>query len=239
MGRIDSIRSASVKPPVRVSSRTLAEAASAFRGVRLRRGFFRADAVSLARRLLGMRLVRVLEDGARLAGAIVETEAYCGVEDRACHSFGGRRTPRNDAMYARPGTAYVYFTYGMHHCFNVVCGREDEPVAVLIRALEPAEGIERMRRARQSQRSKTPLDDRALTSGPARLCQALSIDRTLNGVDLARSGALWIERGVGVPTGRGRIRTGPRIGVSSAGDWALRPLRFWVADSPWVSRRPG
>ena len=107
---------------------------------RIPRSFLAVDPEKLARRLLGQRLVRTLGDGTRLAGIIVETEAYLGVRDRAAHSFGGRRTPRNESMFARPGTAYVYFTYGMHHCVNVVCGRRDEPVAVLIRALEPVEG---------------------------------------------------------------------------------------------------
>ena len=104
---------------------------------------FGAGSVEIAQRLIGSTLVRILDDGERLSGMIVETEAYLGVEDAAAHSFGGRRTARNEAMYAVGGTAYVYFTYGMHHCVNVVCGGIDEPVAVLIRALEPMEGMER------------------------------------------------------------------------------------------------
>ena len=102
------------------------------------------DAEALARRLIGTTLVRTLSDGTQLMGTIVETEAYLGVHDRAAHSFGGRRTPRNESMYARAGTSYVYLIYGMYHCFNVVCGDVDEPTAVLIRALDPTHGLKAM-----------------------------------------------------------------------------------------------
>ena len=119
---------------------------------RLGRRFYSTDSATLAQALIGRVLVRALEDGTRLAGVIVETEAYLGVEDRAAHAFGGRRTARNESMYGPPGTAYVYFTYGMHFCFNVVCGRRDEPVAVLIRALQPIEGMDRMLAHRLSRR---------------------------------------------------------------------------------------
>src|SRR5690606_26066686 len=109
---------------------------------------YATDSIALARRLLGCRLVRVLDDGVRLTGVIVETEAYCGAADLASHAVGGRRTARNEAMYAKAGTSYVYFTYGMHFCFNVVCGEVDVPLAVLVRALEPVEGIGEMKRRR-------------------------------------------------------------------------------------------
>src|SRR5262245_61693000 len=124
-------------------------------GDRLSRRFFSRDSETLAHALLGKKLVRVLQNGERLAGIIVETEAYVGVIDRASHPFGGRRTPRNESMYGRAGTAYVYFTYGVHHCVNVVCGRENEPVAVLLRALEPVEGLEAMRRLRSGNRERS------------------------------------------------------------------------------------
>src|SRR4051812_10784941 len=97
------------------------------RPARLQRPFFATDPVTLAPRLLGQRLVRTLDDGTRLAGIIVEVEAYLGIPDRAAHPFRGRRTPRTEAMYAKPGTAYVYFTYGSHYCMNIVCGRLNEP----------------------------------------------------------------------------------------------------------------
>src|SRR5262245_59101823 len=120
-------------------------------GPRLMRPFFATDPVTLAGRLLGQRLVRIRR-GRRLAGIIVEVEAYLGVPAAAAPTYDGRRTPRNEAMYADPGTAYVYFTYGMHHCLNVVGGRRGEPVAVLIRAIEPVEGLATMERLRRSHR---------------------------------------------------------------------------------------
>lgn len=206
---------------------------------RLARREYASDAASLAVRLLGCRLVRVLDDGALLAGIIVETEAYTGVLDRASHAYGGRRTSRNQSMYARPGTAYVYFTYGMHHCMNIVCGGVDEPVAVLLRALEPAEGIERMTRLRTAGRTlKSPIAESNVTSGPGKLCQALAIDRTLDGVDLVTSDRLFIER----PPVKARRRTiapgivnATRIGIASAGEWADAPLRWYVRGNRHVS----
>ncbi|MCA9310227.1 MAG: DNA-3-methyladenine glycosylase, partial [Phycisphaerales bacterium] len=145
----------------------------------------------MARNLLGALLLRRLEDGEVVGGMIVETEAYLGVKDGAAHSYGGRRTARVESMYADGGTAYVYFTYGMHHCFNVVCGRVDEPVAVLIRALEPRLGVERMAVLRAaSGRRRTPVRPTEIASGPARLAQALAIDRGVDGLDLVESPAL-------------------------------------------------
>lgn len=191
---------------------------------------FQADPVTTARRLLGQRLVRVVE-GRRLAGTIVEVEAYLGAEDRAAHTYGGRRTARNASMYLEGGHAYVYFTYGMHHCLNVVCGEADEGVAVLIRAIEPTEGLEEMFERRPRARS-----ERDLCSGPARLTQALAIDRSHDGVDLRRSRSLKIEgiRARALP--RSRIRTTSRIGVDYAGPWSHEPLRFLVRESPFVSK---
>lgn len=191
---------------------------------------------NLAPALLGQVLVRVLPDGERLAGRIVETEAYMGVADLAAHSAGGRRTPRNEVMYGAPGLAYVYFTYGMHHCFNVVCGAEEEPVAVLIRALEPMEGAERMR-AHRSKRAGRAIPDHQIASGPARLCQALAIDRAQNGVDLVSSETLYIERARTRAGERGLIRNGPRIGIDYAREWAAAPLRWWIEGNPNISRR--
>ncbi len=192
---------------------------------------FDADPVTMARRLLGCRLVRVL-DGVRLSGMIVETEAYLGARDRAAHTFGGRRTPRNEAMYLPGGHAYVYFTYGMHHCLNVVCGERDEGVAVLLRAIEPIEGLDVMASRRGVQRAT------ALCSGPAKLCQALGIDLTFNCEDMRVSQRLFIEEtpesGDG-PAKRGRIVRSPRVGVGYAGEWALKPLRFHLRGNPYVS----
>lgn len=218
------------------------------RVTRWKRADFATDPKRLARALLGQRLVRILDDGARLAGIIVETEAYLGERDRAAHSFGGRRTARNESMYQRPGTAYVYFTYGMHFCMNVVCGSEGEPVAVLLRALMPVEGLDEMRRHRSGKRRRgaAPLRDTDLCSGPAKLCQALRIDRALDGEDLVASPRLFIERAAGeggradadggVEIRRRDVARSARVGVSYAGEWAARPLRWFLSGNPHVSR---
>lgn len=200
---------------------------------RLTRRFHARDPVTLARALLGQVLVRVLDDGERLAGRIVETEAYLGVIDRAAHTYGGRRTPRTESMWGPAGHAYIYFLYGMHHCVNVVAQGPGEPTAVLIRALEPLEGLERMRAHRAGRRPKARLRDTDLCSGPAKLAQALALDRRLDGTDLVEGEHLFIERGRRVPAGN--IVTGPRIGIAYAGDWALRPLRFHMHGNPHVS----
>lgn len=200
---------------------------------RLSHKFCQRDPVSLARALLGQRLVRVLADGTRLAGRIVETEAYLGVVDRAAHSYGGRRTPRNAAMWGPAGRAYVYFVYGLHHCMNVVAEDVERPTAVLIRALEPLEGLESMRAHRAGRRPARRLRDTDLCSGPAKLAQALRLDRALDGADLVAGDALFLERGARVAPRR--IVAAPRIGVAYAAEWADKPLRFYVAGNPHVS----
>ncbi|MBS0190423.1 MAG: DNA-3-methyladenine glycosylase [Phycisphaerales bacterium] len=193
---------------------------------RLERSFFERDAAALAPDLIGARLVRRLDDGTLLSGVIVEVEAYVGAIDRASHAFGGRRTPRNESMYAGPGVSYVYFTYGMHHCMNVVCAQAGVPHAVLIRALEPDErGLDVMRELRGVD------DPRLLCSGPGRLCRAMAIDRRQDGLDLTSSRVLWLESGKGRPSVRAR-----RIGIDSAGAWARRLLRWLDPVSPHVSR---
>jgi len=194
------------------------------------RSFYQHDPVPLARALLGQRLVRVLNHH-RLAGTIVEVEAYLGIRDKAAHTCNGRRTPRNESMWGEGGHAYVYFTYGMHHCLNVVASTAGDPVAVLIRALEPTEGIEHMYRHRKPARR-----DSDLCSGPAKLCQALKIDRELDGEDLVKSGGLFIEQVRRSPLPASRVATGPRIGVSYADEWADKPLRFFIKDNIHVSK---
>ena len=194
---------------------------------------FAGDTVTVARRLLGQRLVRVLPTPrpTRLAGIIVEVEAYLGPEDRAAHTYGGRRTARNESMYLPAGHAYIYFTYGLHHCLNVVCGPVDVGTAVLVRALEPTEGLEAMfahrRRARRAE---------DLCSGPAKLTEALAIDRSLDGVDLRSSPALFVERVHRRMLPGRRIVASPRIGVDYAGPWAAEPLRFSVRGNRHLSR---
>lgn len=189
--------------------------------------YTRADVVALARRLLGTRLVVPARDGRRVSGIIVETEAYQGPEDRASHAYAGRRTRRTETMYARGGTAYVYFVYGMYYQFNVVTNMADVPHAVLVRALEPVEGLDLMRRRRGGR------PDLNLTSGPGKLCIALGIDRRLDGADL-RGGQIWLEPGRHVSPAA--IAAGPRVGIDYAREWAARPWRFWLRGNPFVSR---
>lgn len=199
----------------------------------LERGFFARSAPEVARDLLGCLLMRTLDGGTRLSGIIAETEAYTGPEDGASHAFAGRRTPRNASMWAREGTCYVYFTYGMHHCVNVSCLREGHPAAVLIRALFPEDGLDTMRTLRTRGPRKHPLRDRNLCDGPGKLCQALAIDRDLDGVDLLQSPHLVIRRGPDLD--ERAIECTPRIGIGDAHGWADKPLRWVLWTDP---RRP-
>ena len=195
--------------------------------MKLPRGFYTdSDVVTVARRLLGRLLVVPTRGGQRVSGIIVETEAYRGPEDRASHAFGGRRTARTETMYGRGGTAYVYIVYGMYYQFNVVTAGADVPHAVLVRALEPLEGVRVMRRRRGGG------TDRSLTSGPGKLCIALGIDRRLDRADLLGD-RIWIEEGRRIPASR--IASGPRVGIDYAEAWVDRPWRFWLRDSPFVS----
>jgi len=198
--------------------------------MKLERGFYlRTDTARIARELLGKLLVVPAADGTRVSGMIVETEAYLGIGDRAAHSFGGRRTARNEVMYGLAGHAYVFFVYGMYNQFNVVCGPPEHPHAILIRAAEPVEGIEIIRSRRGS------MKDRNLTSGPGKLAIAFDIDRSLNGEDLLGD-RVWIEEYRKVR--KQGISAGPRVGIDYAGEDAALPLRFWIAENPFVSRRP-
>jgi DNA-3-methyladenine glycosylase len=183
----------------------------------------------VARRLLGALLVR--DDGlARCIARIVETEAYAGPGDLASHARAGR-TPRTAVMFGPPGHAYVYLVYGMHHCLNVVCGPDGQAAAVLVRAVEPVAGIERMR----ERRGATGGPDHRLGAGPARACQALGIDRRLDGIDLLRDERLWL--GAAIERDGPTIVSGPRVGVEYAGpDWSTRPWRFGIAGHPSLSR---
>jgi DNA-3-methyladenine glycosylase len=192
--------------------------------------YTRADTLRVARELLGKRLVVPAAGGVRVSGRVVETEAYLGVEDRAAHSYGGRRTRRTETMYATGGTAYVFFVYGMHHQFNVVTGPAGLPHAVLVRAVEPEEGVELMRERRRVSK------ERELTSGPGKLCRALGIDLTFDGEDLTTGRRAWLEE-TGQTYQPEQIATGPRIGVAYAAEDALKPWRFWVRGNEYVSRK--
>lgn len=199
--------------------------------------FYRRPAEDVARDLLGRYLVRELGSGGkpeRLVLRIVETEAYLGGPDRASHAFGGRRTPRNESLYLPGGYAYIYFIYGMHWCLNAVTGEADVGSAVLLRAGEPVEGEERMRENRGWKKPPRPGD---VAGGPGKLCQAMAIDRALDGAPLDR-GPLTVAEGE--PVEAGQIAAGPRIGVDYAGEAAAWPLRFALRGNLHVSKpRPG
>jgi len=191
----------------------------------LARDWFDRPATTLARELLGCRFVHAALEGT-VGGLIVETEAYRGPEDRAAHSARGR-TPRNAVMFGPPGFMYVYLVYGLHHCLNVVAGPGEKPEAVLIRAIALDEGMEIARARRGS-----AVPERRLASGPGNVGAALGIDRRHNGLDLLDS-PVRVEARDFPP----RVIRGPRVGVDYAGAWTARPLRFWIADDPHVSRR--
>lgn len=186
-----------------------------------RKFYDRRPTLTVARELLGTVLVRV-EKGVRASGIITETEAYIGESDLACHAKA-RITPRTAIMYGAPGRAYIYLNYGIHWMLNVVTEREGFPAAVLIRAIEPLEGIEII----ASRRGKQP---RAKwTDGPGKLAQALGIDKTFNGVDLcSKENGLWIEVGEKIPDER--VIRSSRVGINSAPEpWRSKPWRFLVA----------
>lgn len=187
--------------------------------------YSREDTVQIARDLLGKLLVVLDEQGRRVSGMIVETEAYMGVIDRAAHSYGGRRTQRNEVTYGPGGYAYVFFIYGMYFQLNFVTGEPGH--VVLIRALEPVEGIEVMRARRGL------MKDRNLTSGPGKLCIALGIDRSLNGADL-EGDLIWTEDHHAVK--ETEIAVGKRIGIDYAAEDAEQPWRFWIGGNPFVSK---
>jgi DNA-3-methyladenine glycosylase len=192
---------------------------------------FSHPTLDIARKLLGTKLVRRWK-GKRLSGFIVECEAYIGPRDSACHASRGK-TARNQVMFGPAGRAYVYFTYGIHWMLNVVTGREGFPAAVLIRALEPLEGLGTMRFLREREGRKVA--DRDLTSGPARLTQATAIEGKLNGEDLIWGKELWLEKGEKVPSSL--VQRGPRIGISYALEKdRQRKWRFWIRGSAYTSR---
>ncbi|HEY8208952.1 MAG TPA: DNA-3-methyladenine glycosylase [Myxococcaceae bacterium] len=184
---------------------------------KLPRRFYDRPALPVARDLLGKILV-MGAPGARRAARIVEVEAYVGEYDLACHAAKGR-TARTEVLFGPPGRAYVYLIYGMHHCFNVVTSREGRAAAVLVRGVEPLEG----------------LPTEARTDGPGRLCDALGITLQHNRADLLGD-ELFLLDAPRVPAGR--VARGPRIGVDYAGEWAHRPYRLWIRDHPHVSRGP-
>ena len=193
--------------------------------MKLPRSFYEQNTVEVARQLLGKHLVRWHADGISV-GRIVETEAYVGPHDKACHAARGR-TARNEVMFGEPGHAYVYFIYGFHYMLNIVTEREGFPAAVLIRAVQPLRGISVMKKRRGSDEARN------LASGPGKLCQAFGIDRTLNGADIC--GRILYVRDAGEPVSN--IITTPRVGVDYAGEWKHKPFRFLIGGNAFVSKR--
>jgi DNA-3-methyladenine glycosylase len=193
--------------------------------IKLPRSFYSRSTLDVANDLLGKVLIRRL-GRRRLAGRIVETEAYVGPHDLACHASKGH-TPRTAVMFGPPGFAYVYMIYGFYFCLNVVTEPEGYPAAVLIRAVEPLESVDLMKKLRSN-----PVRNTNIASGPGKLCMAMSIDKQLNGADLLGT-TIWIEdRNID----RGPILTSPRVGVDYAGEYKDKPWRFFVDGSPHVSR---
>jgi DNA-3-methyladenine glycosylase len=189
----------------------------------LSRDFYDRDTEIVAREMLGTILECTTDEGTA-SGIIVETEAYIGEEDPACHAAAGR-TRRTAPLYGKPGMSYVYFIYGVHWCFNAVTRAEGLPSAVLVRALQPLKGIELMRERRGPKISEVNL-----TNGPGKLCSALAIDGSMNGLPLQR-GRLVVRAGTPVPASD--IVTAKRIGITKAADW---PLRYYIRNSEYVSR---
>jgi len=193
--------------------------------------FYRREKVlQIAEELLGKLLVTT-KDGITTSGRIVECEAYAGVPDRASHAYGGRRTKRNEVMYGEAGVAYVYLCYGIHHLFNVVTHAKDIPHAILIRSLEPVEGIKHMlHRTGKRQPGNT------LTRGPGNLSKALGIYTTDSGTLLTGKNIFLADDGFGYS--RKEIYTSPRIGVDYAGEDARLPYRFYIKGNTFVSAKP-
>jgi DNA-3-methyladenine glycosylase len=185
--------------------------------------FYARETVQVAENLLGKHLIRV-KGKTRMVGMIVEVEAYRGSDDPASHAFRGL-TPRNAPMFGEPGHAYVYFTYGNHHCLNVTTQARGTPGAVLIRAIEPLDGISAMRRLRSN------VPDVALTNGPGKLTKALGIDKSLNDVDMTKLGALFVKD---AKNGQIEIMRSPRIGIRAGTE---RLWRFYVSGNQYVSKR--
>lgn len=196
--------------------------------------YLRDDTLQIAQDLIGKLLVVPSETGERVSGMIVETEAYLGEIDKAAHSYNNRRTARNEITYAVGGHSYVFFIYGMYFQFNVVCGAKDSPHVVLIRALEPVEGVEIMRERRLRKNPTAKMPDKNLTSGPGKLCIALEINRRLNGEDLLGD-KIWLEDYKEFSSEE--IKIGKRIGIDYAEEFAEKPWRFWLKNNEFVSKK--
>jgi DNA-3-methyladenine glycosylase len=190
--------------------------------------YHKTNTVGISRDLIGKYLFTCI-DGELTGGYIVETEAYTGVNDKAAHSYGGKVTPRTKTMYMQGGVSYVYLCYGIHEMFNIVVGDEGQPHAILIRAIQPTEGLDVMMLRRNLDILKPNI-----TKGPGSVAKALGISRKINAVSL-QSDVIWVEdRGLTFPDAE--VAAGPRIGVDYAGEDALLPYRFYVKGNIYVSK---
>ncbi|NLZ48291.1 MAG: DNA-3-methyladenine glycosylase [Clostridiales bacterium] len=203
---------------------------------KLERSFYSRDTLQVAEELLGKYLVRKINDKF-LIGKIVEVEAYMGEQDKAAHSYGGRRTERNEVMYGEAGHIYVYFIYGMHYCFNVITEKVNVPRGVLIRALEPMDGMEIMalNRYKKSLEELTSREIRNLTNGPAKLCSALNITREHNGMDICKDD-FYIGQDEKKRENFEIVKT-TRINIDYAEEARFYPWRFYIKDNPYVSKK--
>ena len=196
--------------------------------MRIERKFYMRDAVTVGKDILGKIIVKKTADGRIMSGRITEVEAYMGITDKASHSYGGRRTKRTEVMYKEGGYSYVFLIYGMYECFNVTAGREGDPQAVLIRGVEPLENKNLMQEKRKVKKEKD------ISNGPGKLTKALGITREDNGADLVASENIWLEDdGYKVKD----IVETTRIGIDYAEEDALKPWRFYIKDSIFVSKK--
>jgi DNA-3-methyladenine glycosylase len=199
--------------------------------------YLQEDTLQIAQDLLGKLLVVPTETGERISGMIVEAEAYLGAIDKAAHAYGNRRTNRTEIIFGEGGHAYIFFIYGMYFQLNFVVGAKDVPHCILIRGVEPIEGVKIMRERRSKKNCKTltsKMPDKNLTSGPGKLCIALDIDKPFNGADLLGD-KIWVEDFRTFSTEC--ISNGKRIGVDYAQEFAEKPWRFWVKDNMFVSKQ--
>ena len=196
--------------------------------MRIERKFYMRDAITVGKDILGKIIVKKTADGRIMSGRITEVEAYMGATDKASHSYGGKRTKRTEVMYKEGGYSYVFLIYGMYECFNVTVGREGDPQAVLIRGVEPLENKNFMWEKRKVKKEKD------ISNGPGKLTKALGITREDNGVDLVAGENLWLEDdGYKVKD----IVETTRIGIDYAEEDALKPWRFYIKDSIFVSKK--
>lgn len=192
---------------------------------KLSRDFYARDTLTVARELLGNYLVRVY-NGEKLICRITETEAYIGRCDKACHAYNYKRTPRTETLFSPPGTAYIYLIYGMYNCLNFVTEAEGEPAAVLIRSLEVVSGAETITHLRfpKIKGEMTSYQQKNFLNGPGKICKGLSLDRSLNGIDLTGDTLYVVHSGDSPET----IYSGPRIGIDYAEEAVHFPWRFWI-----------